>query len=616
MCAVYNNLKKMNNRLEISLRELLIYLTIILAIIIVIFTEVLSIFKIINREYILFLWSLIFIFFFIIFFFIKKKIYKNFKKIKLKIINFELIFIFIIFFLTFITSLIYPPNTYDAMSYHMPRVMHWMQNNNVNFYPTNDLRELVMGPLSQFIILHFYLIVDGDYFSNLVQWYAMITSCLVASLIAREFGCNYRYQIFSAFFCATIPMGILQSTSTQTDYITTMWLVIMVYSILKYINSNLKKYIFIFSISLALGVLTKGTIYIFALPFCIWLTLYIIIIKRQHFKYLLIVPLVVFFLNFGHFSRNVGLYQNPLGLSQESNIWTNKKLDITTFVSNFLRNSALNVSLPSHIVNSNNIKIINLLHDYMNISSRDPETTISGRFNLHFSLDETHASSPIHFFISLCIIFLIICKKILKKNEKCYSISIIAGYILFCILIKWSLSNNRYFLSLLILSGPLVSYFLYKFKLRKITFIISILFCFYALPYLTSNNIRPLFFEFKWDDKNFIVAKPDFLTKTRNELYYMNIKNESYYEWHSEISKKIANVSCNQIGFDSPDLNGVIYPLWHIIKKDLHPAYPKILNLNVKNKSKIYYKNYLEDNKKCAIINFEDYTKKITLNLF
>ena len=47
-----------------------------------------------------------------------------------------------------------------------------------------------------------------------------------------------------------------------------------------------------------------------------------------------------------------------------------------------------------------------------------------------------------------------------------------------------------------------MSYFLYKFELKKITFIISILFCFYALPYVTSNNIRPLFFEFKWDDKN------------------------------------------------------------------------------------------------------------------
>ena len=161
-----------------------------------------------------------------------------------------------------------------------------------------------------------------------------------------------------------------------------------------------------------------------------------------------------------------------------------------------------------------------------------------------------------------------------------------------------------------------MSYFLYKFELKKITFIISILFCFYALPYVTSNNIRPLFFEFKWDDKNFIVAKPDFLTKTRNELYYMNVKNENYYELHSEISKKIVNVSCNQIGFDSPDLNGIIYPLWHIVKSGLHPTYPKILNLNVKNKSKIYYKNYFEDNKICAIINFEDYSKKLTLNLF
>ena len=72
----------MNNRFEISFRELLIYQTIILATIIVVSTEVLSIFKIINRQYISFLWCLIFIFFFITFFIIKKKNSQKFFKKK------------------------------------------------------------------------------------------------------------------------------------------------------------------------------------------------------------------------------------------------------------------------------------------------------------------------------------------------------------------------------------------------------------------------------------------------------------------------------------------------------------------------------------------------------
>ena len=32
----------------------------------------------------------------------------------------------------------YPPNTADSMSYHMPRIVHWLHNHTVSFYATHD----------------------------------------------------------------------------------------------------------------------------------------------------------------------------------------------------------------------------------------------------------------------------------------------------------------------------------------------------------------------------------------------------------------------------------------------------------------------------------------------
>ena len=137
--------------------------------------------------------------------------------------------------MTFLTALIYPPNTPDSMSYHMPRVMHWIQNQNVDFYPTSTTRQLYVSPFSEYVILHLQLIVNGDRLANLVQWFSMFGSLIGVSLIARELGGNTKSQIFSALFCATIPMGILQSTSTQTDYVVSFWIVILVYFLLCYI---------------------------------------------------------------------------------------------------------------------------------------------------------------------------------------------------------------------------------------------------------------------------------------------------------------------------------------------------------------------------------------------
>ena len=103
--------------------------------------------------------------------------------------------------------------------------------------------------------------------ANLAQWYSMFVSCLGVSLIAKELNCNTKYQTFAALFCATIPMGIMQSTSTQTDYVTSMWIVLMVYFLLKFIGQNRFLYLIFFSVCLGLGALTRNILLFFALPF-------------------------------------------------------------------------------------------------------------------------------------------------------------------------------------------------------------------------------------------------------------------------------------------------------------------------------------------------------------
>lgn len=116
--------------------------------------------------------------------------------------------------LTGLTALSAVPNNWDSMTYHMSRVMHWAQNGGVAFYPTHRLSQLHAGPWAEYGILHFYLLSAGDRFSALIQWFGMAGSLIGVSLIARQLGANVRGQLLSALFCVTIPMGILQASST------------------------------------------------------------------------------------------------------------------------------------------------------------------------------------------------------------------------------------------------------------------------------------------------------------------------------------------------------------------------------------------------------------------
>ena len=55
-----------------------------------------------------------------------------------------------LFLLTFVVAIVYPPNNYDSMVYHVARVMHWAQQGSVAHYPTATFMQLQGTPLAEF----------------------------------------------------------------------------------------------------------------------------------------------------------------------------------------------------------------------------------------------------------------------------------------------------------------------------------------------------------------------------------------------------------------------------------------------------------------------------------
>ncbi|XGB42694.1 MAG: hypothetical protein LVS60_02285 [Nodosilinea sp. LVE1205-7] len=48
--------------------------------------------------------------------------------------------------LSLLVALVAPPNNWDSMTYHMARVMYWIQHQSVAHYPTHNLRQLDSPP--------------------------------------------------------------------------------------------------------------------------------------------------------------------------------------------------------------------------------------------------------------------------------------------------------------------------------------------------------------------------------------------------------------------------------------------------------------------------------------
>ena len=176
-------------------KENFIWYLLSLALFIIFYTEFLSILNIINKFTVITGWIL-----FIIFLIYLKKplihsrsVKKFFSKNYRSYYSF---FIFFVIFVSFLICLIYPPNNSDALSYRLPKVEQWIQNQNLDIFPTSDLRQVMYPSFSEYVILHLKLISNSDYFVNFIQLFSMIGSIIIVSLISLKLGCKNKNVIY------------------------------------------------------------------------------------------------------------------------------------------------------------------------------------------------------------------------------------------------------------------------------------------------------------------------------------------------------------------------------------------------------------------------------------
>ncbi|MFH1185415.1 MAG: hypothetical protein V1755_10310 [Chloroflexota bacterium] len=468
---------------------------------------------------------------------------------------------------TALIAWIAPPNTHDSMTYHMARVLHWIQNASVAYYPTNMLRQLFLAPGAEYFILHLQILAGSDRLANFVEWFSMIGTSVGVSLIAREFGSNRQGQIYSVVAALTIPMGILQATSTQNNYITAFWLVCFVYwARLPSTKGNLWSTAAA-AASLGLAALSKAITYVFALPFLIWWTLSLLRIHgvRSVPRFGLI-GLVFLLINLGAYVRSQDLFGNPLGISQEVSIGhpeidyklSNDVFSIAALTSNVVRNVALHTSTPSDRVNSHIVNQIRAALEAVGISPDDHRTTWAGiQFGLpRLQFEEDSDGGFLHLIISGIGVLLILRRPARRKELVLYSLCVLSGFLIFCLYLKWQPFHTRLHLPLFILFSPVLGTLADTAKPRWIPGAISLLLVLAAMPWLFLNQSRPL------------VGAHNILNTSRNDLYFM-AKPPVWRKSYSFAAQFLARESegqCNQVGIYL-DHNDYEYPIWVLLSQ-------------------------------------------------
>ena len=485
------------------------------------------------------------------------------------------------------------------MTYHLSRVMHWIQNQSLAFYPTTIPRQLYLGPGAEILILHLQILSGGDRLANFVQYAAMIGSLLGLTQIAKLLGGSARAQLFAAVGAATIPMGILQATSTQNDYVTGFWLVCFVVFGLAALKRTGWAWWALAGASLGLAILTKATSYMFAAPFAVWIG--IGQLKRgpvPAMKAAALVGGLVLLINSGQFLRNDALYGSPLGPAGESPslTYTNDLYTPAAFVSNVVRNVALHLAVPQfNQVNAFTERRIVQIHSLLGLAIDDPRTTWQGlRLQIAFSRHEDLAGNPLHLLLAVGALGVLVFYRPARSTTLAlYAACILAGFLLFCLLLKWQPWNSRLHLPLFLLLMPWVAVVLDRSMPRAVVLGLLLVLMGWSLPFVFRNQSRPL------------LGAGSILRSSRTSQYFAN--SPVWETPYQQVTQQIAAGSCRQIGLRLGS-DQWEYPLWALSSATQPPL--QFEHVNVQNISGRIPATYVP----CAIIGTLADGNTITVN--
>lgn len=456
------------------------------------------------------------------------------------------------------------PATWDSMTYHLSRVMHWEQNQSLAFYPTSIERQLHLSPLAEMIMLNFQILAGNDHLANFVQYFAMIGCVTGVSFLAQILGGNIFAQVLASLAVMTLPMGILQSTSTQTDYVVALWLVCFVSLMLKYLQAEKPSWFlsFLQGISLGLAISTKITAVLFGVSFGVWLALGSILrFKSRAWRQLIILLFTALLIITPHTFRNFKLYRNPLGPMSESGHeeykYTNDSYGFSVFASNIVRNTAIHLALPFGDFNNDIEKIILRLHTILKIDVNDPRTTWTGTiFHIRYSMGENLAGNPYHLLLIIISLFLLVYYR--SPKLILYVLCIATGFILFSWLLKWQPWHSRLHLSLFVLAMPFVGVVLSNSLRRWMLYGIMSILMLASLSYLFLSPERPL------------LGANSVLITSRFDQYSSSSYN---FDSYREQARVLSQLQCNDIGLMA-NIDDWEYPLWVMTK-----AYGKSIHL-------------------------------------
>lgn len=251
----------------------------------------------------------------------------------------------------------------DSMVYHLPRIMHWIQNKSVGHYAAAKDLQIRYPALAEYFVSQILILGGSDRFANFFQLLAYFLSAFMIVGICKKLRVSGRKSFVAALLYLFMPMAFAQAFTTQTDNMGCMFLLSYVFILLDFILTErlqADKKGLISGVKLAasvmFGYLCKPTVCFAMLVFFIWMCIVRLYRKDSFFvliKYLFVGMAVATLIYFPLFAKS---YQTYYMLPNQIVAENNEQADEDDILPSLQLKDAGNTLMPDSILVSDAIK--------------------------------------------------------------------------------------------------------------------------------------------------------------------------------------------------------------------------------------------------------------------
>ena len=133
---------------------------------------------------------------------------------------YHIIFISILIFpiIKLVTGIVIPPNLWDGMTYHLPRIFHWLYQSNLSFFETDNVRQNISPYLGSIFMLHYYSLTHNDHFLFFNSFIPAMLSFYKIFVIVQRFKMSRLLHYYFLILSIFIPVIITSLDSVQENF--------------------------------------------------------------------------------------------------------------------------------------------------------------------------------------------------------------------------------------------------------------------------------------------------------------------------------------------------------------------------------------------------------------